>query len=150
MVHVGQFPTESWEISPTTPVLWGVIYSAEKWDTFIRPAFSFEFGDVGWSQPPTFDFNSITTQTHHYNEVIMSTVPSQITSVSIVCSTVGSGTDQRRHQSSTSLAFVLKQKARNAENVSIWWRHHDPNPPTGLCTIQIVKYICICCVRVLK
>ena len=39
-------------------------------------------------------------------DVIMSAVASQITSVSIVCSTVGSGTNQRKHQSSVSLAFV--------------------------------------------
>ena len=36
----------------------------------------------------------------------MSVVASQITSVSIVCSTVGSGAGQRKHQSSASLAFV--------------------------------------------
>ena len=36
----------------------------------------------------------------------MSTVASEITSSSIVCSTVGSGVDQRKHQSSTSLTFV--------------------------------------------
>ena len=42
----------------------------------------------------------------HNNNVIMSAVVSQITSVSIVYSTVGSGADQRKHQSSASLAFV--------------------------------------------
>ena len=42
----------------------------------------------------------------HYNDVIMSAVASQITSVSIVCSAVGSGVEQRKHQSSVSLAFV--------------------------------------------
>ena len=36
----------------------------------------------------------------------MSAMASQITGVSIVCSTVGSGADQRKHQSSASLAFV--------------------------------------------
>ena len=36
----------------------------------------------------------------------MSEMASQITSVSIVCSTVDSGLDQRKHQSSTPLAFV--------------------------------------------
>ena len=36
----------------------------------------------------------------------MSVITSQITDVSIVCSTVGSGADQRKHQSSASLAFV--------------------------------------------
>ena len=42
----------------------------------------------------------------HYNDVIMSALASQFTSGSIVCSTVGSGADQRKHQSSASLAFV--------------------------------------------
>ena len=36
----------------------------------------------------------------------MSAMASQITGVSIVCSTVGSGGDQRKHQSPASLAFV--------------------------------------------
>ena len=36
----------------------------------------------------------------------MSATTSQITGVSIVCSTVGSGADQRKHQSSASLTFV--------------------------------------------
>ena len=42
----------------------------------------------------------------HYNDVIMSAMASPITSLMIVYSTVYSGTDQRKHQSSTSLAFV--------------------------------------------
>ena len=41
-----------------------------------------------------------------YNDVIMGTMASQITSLTIVYSTVYSGTDQRKHQSSASLAFV--------------------------------------------
>ena len=36
----------------------------------------------------------------------MSAITSKISSVSIVCSTVGSGADQRKHQSSAPLAFV--------------------------------------------
>ena len=42
----------------------------------------------------------------HYSDVIMGTMASQITNLIIVCSTVYSGADQRKHQSSTSLAFV--------------------------------------------
>ena len=42
----------------------------------------------------------------HYSDVIMSTMASQITSLTIVYSTVNSGTGQRKHQSSASLAFV--------------------------------------------
>ena len=42
----------------------------------------------------------------HYNNVIMSMMASQITSIATVYSTVYSGIDQRKHQSSVSLAFV--------------------------------------------
>ena len=42
----------------------------------------------------------------HYDDVIMSAITSQITSLTIVYSTVYSDADQRKHQSSASLAFV--------------------------------------------
>ena len=42
----------------------------------------------------------------HYSNVIISAMVSQIISVSIVCSTVCSGEDQRKHQSFVSLAFM--------------------------------------------
>ena len=42
----------------------------------------------------------------HYSDVLMRMMASQISSVSIVHSTVCSGADQRKHQSSVSLAFV--------------------------------------------
>ena len=42
----------------------------------------------------------------HYNDVIMSAIADQIASLTIVYSTVYSGAKQRKHQSSTSLAFV--------------------------------------------
>ena len=42
----------------------------------------------------------------HYNDIIMSAMASQITSLTIVCSTVFSGTDQRKHQNPASLAFT--------------------------------------------
>ena len=53
------------------------------------------------------------SQKSHYNDYIMSVVASQITSLTIVYSTAYSGADQRKHQSSASLA-----------NVSIWRHHH--------------------------
>ena len=60
----------------------------------------------------------------------MSAMASQITSLTIVYSTVYSDADQRKHQSSASLATLVTgefpaQMASNAENVSIWWRHHE-------------------------
>ena len=74
---------------------------------------------------------------HHYCEVIMATITSQITSHTIVYSTVHSGADQRKHQSSASLAFVRgihrwpvnSLHKSNTENVSIWWRHRANRLP---------------------
>ena len=43
---------------------------------------------------------------YHYNDVIMTPMASQITSLTVVYSTVYSDGDQRKHQSSASLAFV--------------------------------------------
>ena len=42
----------------------------------------------------------------HYSDVIMGSVSSKITNLTIVYWTVYSGADQRKHQSSASLAFV--------------------------------------------
>ena len=74
-------------------------------------------------------------QSTYYTDVIMTTMASQITSLMVVYSTVYSEADQRKPQSSASLAFVGEftgtgtgefptQRASYAENVSIWWRHH--------------------------
>ena len=62
----------------------------------------------------------------HYDDVIMMAIASQITSLTIVYSAVYSGAHQRKHQSSASLGTgeFPAQMASNAENVSIWWRHH--------------------------
>ena len=43
---------------------------------------------------------------NHYSDVIITAMESQITSLTIVYSTVYSGPDHRKHQSSASLAFV--------------------------------------------
>ena len=57
-----------------------------------------------------------------------------ITVVFIVCSTVGSGTDQiiikaPRHWplygEFTGDRWIPRTKASNTENISIWWRHHE-------------------------
>ena len=70
---------------------------------------------------------------NHYNDVIMGAMTSQITSLTSVYSTVYLVADQRKYQSSASLAFMRKftgdrefpaQMASKAENVSIGWRHH--------------------------
>ena len=78
--------------------------------------------------------------TNHYSDFIMGMLASQITSLTIVYSTVYSSVDQRKHQSSTSLAFVreihrwpvnsphkwpVTRKMFPFNEFSIWWRHHD-------------------------
>ena len=45
-------------------------------------------------------------QSKHYSDVITGAIASKITSLAIVYSTVFSDADQRKHQSSVSLAFV--------------------------------------------
>ena len=57
----------------------------------------------------------------HYDDVIMSAIASQITSLTVVYATVYWGADQSKHQSSGEFPA---QRASYAENVSIWWRHH--------------------------
>ena len=47
-----------------------------------------------------------TAHLKHYNDVIMSAMASQTTSLAIVFPSVYSGADQRKHQSSASLAFA--------------------------------------------
>ena len=83
----------------------------------------------------------------------MSAMASQITSLSTVYLTVYSGTDQRKHQSSASLAFVrgIHRSPVNSSHkgpvtrkgVSIWWRHHDL---TNTKTAKSVKYFIGCTV----
>ena len=46
----------------------------------------------------------------HYNDVMMSAMASQIIGVSYVCSTVGSGTDRRKYQSSLWRQSNAKRK----------------------------------------
>ena len=59
-----------------------------------------QFGDHQLS------LSSYSMRVQHYGDVVMTTMASQITTLTIVYSTVYSGADQRKHQSSASLAFV--------------------------------------------
>ena len=71
----------------------------------------------------------------HYNDVIMVPQASQITSLTIVYSAVYSGADQRKASklcvtglctgNSPGTGEFPAQMASNAENISIWWRHHE-------------------------
>ena len=70
---------------------------------------------------------------YHYDDVIMSTIASQITSLTIVYSLVYPGADQSKHQSSASLAFAWGIHRGPVNSPHKWpvtrkmfpWRHHD-------------------------
>ena len=80
----------------------------------------FSFSSEKWLQIRLNDQNSnkqssVGSLRHeiHYNDVIMTMIASQITSLMVVYSMVYSGANQRKHQSSASLAFV-------------WGLHREP------------------------
>ena len=64
---------------------------------------TWEIVDYWVYQRPWHRVNAIR---HHYSDVIMNSMAYQITGVSIICTTVCSGADQRKHQSSSLLACV--------------------------------------------
>ena len=70
----------------------------------------------------------------HYGDVVMDTMASQITSRTIVYATVYSGRSKKTSKlrvtglfagNSPSTGEFPAQMASNADNVSIWWRHHE-------------------------
>ena len=112
----GEFPTQRASNAETVSIWWRHHES--------RQYAQFQVQTLSWLSFPAHGF--------HYSDVIMSAMTCQITGVSIVCSIVCSGADQRKHPRVTGLwegnppvtgRFPL-QMASNAENVFIWWRHH--------------------------
>ena len=67
-------------------------------------------------------YSSIVTQElfTYYDDVVMDAMASQITSLTIVYSTVYSGADQSKHQSSASLAFVWGIHRRPVNSPHKW------------------------------
>ena len=80
-------------------------------------------------------------QNNHYTDVIISAMASQITGVCIVYSTVCSGANQTKHRilpvtglcegNPPVTGGFPSQRASNAENIFIWWRHHERQRPSG-------------------
>ena len=78
----------------------------------------------------------------HYSDVILRTMGSQITSLTVVYSTIYSGADKKKSKlhvtglcarNSPVTGEFPAQRASYAENVSIWWRHHiSTSLPLGL------------------
>ena len=64
--------------------------------------------NLSWNSAVPPDTTSIGHDCPHYGDVIMGTMASQITSLTIVYSTVYSRRRSKKHQSSASLAFVRR------------------------------------------
>ena len=89
---------------------------------------------LGWVITSRSLFMEVITQLcTHYGDVIMGAIASQITSLTVVYWTVYSDADQRKHQSSASLAFVRgihwspvnsRTNGQWRKNVPILWRYH--------------------------
>ena len=90
-------------------------------------------GHLDANSRPRFHGGVIWDWEIHYSDVIMTTMASQITSCTIVYSTVYSGADQK-HQGFAIMTFVMViyrslvnsayQWSVTRKSVSIWWRHH--------------------------
>ena len=88
---------------------------------------------VTWPKRVTL-FHSEISIWFHYSDVIMGVMASQITSLTIVYSTFYSGQIKETSKlrvpglcvgNSPATGEFPAQMASNAENVSIWWRHHQ-------------------------
>ena len=119
------------------------IYSRTNFCSQVLPSVHGACFDIDTRSENRFGNIALLSNWSHYNDVIIRAMASQISGISIVYLTVGSGTDEKKHQSSASLAFVWgihrwpenpppppppphththTQKASNAEHISIWWR----------------------------
>ena len=91
----------------------------------------------------------------HYGDVMMGAIASQITSLTIVYSTV---LFRRKSKKTSKLRLTglcagnspgtgefPAQMASNEENVSIWWRHHEATPRQGQSDWASQLYACSMC-----
>ena len=109
---------------------------------------------LSWGIPARYKRCLWRNNSRHYCDVIMGPMASKITSLTIVYSTIYSGADQRKHQRSASLDFVrgiprspVTQRASNAENVSIWWRHNGTKAHSAEFTLYSALMAIHWCIR---
>ena len=106
------------------------VNSPHKWPV-TRKMFPFDDVIMMWRHKATISKMGL----YHYSDAIMSVKALQITGVSIVCSTVCPGADKIKTLKCRVTGLCEgnlpvtggfpSRRVSNAENVSIWWRHHD-------------------------
>ena len=72
----------------------------------------------------------------HHSDVMISTMASQITSLTSVYSTIFQAQIKEKIKAPETGEFPA-QRASNAENISDWWRHHVQRGPFTGCEILI-------------
>ena len=83
----------------------------------------------------------------HYSDVIMGAMAFQITSLTIVYSTLYSNPDQRKHESSTSLAFVRgihRSPVNSPHKWTVTWKMFPFDDVIKIIIRQVI-YIDACC-----
>ena len=86
----------------------------------LRPKYSQQPRSILWLLLTCHTISSHNIDCAHYDDVKMGVMASQITSLTIVYSTVYSDADQRKHQSSASLAFVWGIHRGSANSPHKW------------------------------
>ena len=99
-----------------------------------------------WICPWWYEINAkelMPSRRPHYNDVIMNTMASHITSLTIIYSTGYSGADERKHQSSASLAFVrgIHRWPRWIACTNDQWHGFFFHLMTSSCSIVILIHI---------
>ena len=133
-----------WFISPSThTVIWW--HRVAPWPLYIPHSNPHTWQTLSGLHSTTSSFwirvdsqtipRSSETINQHYNDVIIGAIVSQITSLTIVYSIVYSDADKKKTSklrvtglcegNSPGTGEFPAQMASYAENVSIWWRHHD-------------------------
>ena len=105
------------------------------WEMLLRPNFTINTPYLAWIIRRSSLTKICLSISKHYNDVVMGTIASQITSLTIVYSTVYSDADPTKTSKlritglcvgkSTGTGEFPAQMVSNSENVSIWLRHHD-------------------------
>ena len=112
----GEFPAQ-WPATRSFDVFFDLrlnkLLSKQSWgwwfETLLRSLWRHRYGKIHarWLWPVNiWLFGDLSVPPFHYDDVIMTMLASQITSLTVVYSTVYSDADQSKHQSSASLAFV--------------------------------------------
>ena len=108
--------------------------------------------DVDYVRKGTYLIEDVSTYSKiHCSDVMMSTMSSQITSLTLVYSTVYSGADQRKQQSSAPLAFVqgIHRSPVNFPHkrpvmriyFSTLWRHNDSHLKLRIAMMQSLSLV---------